>query len=250
MPTKLATIAAGIASAALVVLMMRRRQGCRTAPPVAGGVAALAAAYRQGTISPIEAVEHCLAAIAALDGEIGAFVAVYAEEAREAAREATAALRMGRSVGPFHGIPFALKDLIDVEGKVTTAGSAARTHHVATATASLASRLLAAGGILIGKLKTVEFAAGAWGTNEHQGTPRNPWDAGTHRVTAGSSSGSGAAVAAGMVPCAVGTDTGGSIRLPAARQQESNRPVDPAVQTGNVRQLKLMTCDGLPYGVL
>ena len=163
-----------------MLLLRRRRRRSACAPPVAGGVAALAKAYRDGSASPIEAVEHCLAAIATLDETIGAFEEVYAVEAREAARQATVALRAGRAIGPFHGIPFALKDLIDVEGRVTTAGSAARKEHVATSTAVVASRLLAAGGILVGKVKTVEFAAGAWGTNEHM-VRRSPAQTSSHR---------------------------------------------------------------------
>ncbi len=183
-------------------------------------IADLAAGYRDGSRSPVEATEECLAAIAALDGRVGAWQAVYADEALASAKAAemavTATRDSGAPLGPFWGVPFALKDIVDVEGRVTTAGSAEWVDRVSPATAVVAQRLLDAGGVLVGKTKTVEFAMGGWGTNQHMGTPWNPWDADVLRTPGGSSSGSGAAVAAGMVPCAVGTDTGGSVRLPAA----------------------------------
>ena len=195
--------------------MKRTRDGATTAPR---GVHELLIAYRSGEFTPIDAVERCLKAITELDGRIGAFQEVFAEEARAAAKAATEQLKAGMPTGRkfLFGVPFALKDIVDLEGKITTAGCAERVDYVAGANAEMAERLLAAGGILIGKVKTVEFAMGSWGTNERMGTPRNPWDAEVARVCGGSSSGSGAAVAAGMVPCAVGTDTGGSVRLPAS----------------------------------
>jgi aspartyl-tRNA(Asn)/glutamyl-tRNA(Gln) amidotransferase subunit A len=179
-------------------------------------IATLAAGYRDGSHSPVEAVEACLAAIATLDPKIGAWQAVYADEARAAAKAAEGAIRAGHRIGPFHGIPFALKDIIDLEGRVTTAGCAEWADRVSPTTATIGARLLAAGGILLGKTKTVEFAMGGWGTNQHMGTPWNPWDEEVARTPGGSSCGSGAAVASGMATCAVGTDTGGSVRLPAA----------------------------------
>jgi len=180
------------------------------------GVDELARGYRDGTITPTQAVEECLAAIDELDGTVGAWQALYADEARVAAVGATQALASGHAAGPFHGVPFALKDIVDVEGRVTTAGCAEWADRISPATATNAARLIAAGGILIGKTKTVEFAMGGWGTNQHMGTPWNPWDAQVKRTPGGSSCGSGAAVGAGMIPCAIGTDTGGSVRLPAA----------------------------------
>lgn len=183
-------------------------------------IAELAAGYRDGSRSPVEATEECLTAVASLDGRVGAWQAVYADDARAAAQAAEAAVAAARdsgaSLGPFFGVPFALKDIVDVEGRVTTAGSAEWADRVSPATGTVAQRLLDAGGILLGKTKTVEFAMGGWGTNQHMGTPWNPWDRNVLRTPGGSSSGSGAAVAAGMAPCAVGTDTGGSVRLPAA----------------------------------
>ena len=172
--------------------------------------------YAEGSLSPTEAVASCLEAIDALNPTIEAWQAVYEEEAQEAAVIASAEFEAGRRKGPFHGIPFALKDIVDVEGKVTAAGCAEWRERRSKFTAEIAQRLVAAGGILIGKTKTVEFAFGGWGTNQRMGTPHNPWDAKVARTPGGSSSGSGAAVASGMIPCAIGTDTGGSVRLPAA----------------------------------
>ncbi len=167
-------------------------------------------------LSPVDLVEDCLARIARLEPRLHSFVAVHAAEARLAAEAADKAIRSGHAVGPLHGIPVALKDLIEIEGKVATGGSAVWRDRVAPRTATLARRLIAAGMIVIGKTHTVEFAYGGWGTNQHLGTPHNPWDAAEARTPGGSSSGSGVAVAARLVPCAIGTDTGGSVRLPAA----------------------------------
>jgi len=182
----------------------------------AATVAGLAAGFLDGSSSPAEAMDATLAAIDALDDRLGAWQAVYEDQARQGAEAATAAIESGHRIGPFHGIPFALKDIVDVEGMVTTAGSAAMADRVSPSTATIARRLVAAGGVLVGKTKTVEIALGGWGTNQHMGTPWNPWDATTKRTPGGSSSGSAVAVSSGMVPCAVGTDTGGSVRLPAA----------------------------------
>ncbi|MEO1458584.1 MAG: amidase [Pseudomonadota bacterium] len=177
---------------------------------------ALADAYGTGTATPAAAAEHCLARIAAQDAKLGAYQAVYAEEARRLAEAAGAALAAGGRIGPLHGVPFALKDLIDIEGRVTTWGSRLTAERVSPATGLLARRLLGAGAVLLGKTKTVECAFGGWGTNTVMGTPWNPWDLETARAPGGSSSGSGVAVAAGMASFAIGTDTGGSVRMPAA----------------------------------
>ncbi len=179
-------------------------------------VHALARQIAAGQLSPVELTEACLARIAAHEPALHAFVEVYADEARLAARGAEAAIRAGHAVGPLHGIPIALKDLIELEGKVVTGGCEAWVARRATRTATLARKLLAQGMILLGKTHTVEFAMGGWGTNTRRGTPWNPWDAQCARTPGGSSSGSGVAVAAGLAPWAVGTDTGGSVRLPAS----------------------------------
>ena len=193
-------------------------------PATALGVAALAKAYREGSITPTEAVEACLDACARLDKKICVWQSIDAECARSAASDATAAFAAAIAAGgdavaslpPFLGIPFGLKDLIDVEGVPTGKGSIARVASPAASSAPITKCLLASGGIYMGKLNTVEFATGAWGTNESVGAPVNPWSREKALACGGSSSGSGAAVASGMVPCAVGTDTGGSVRVPAA----------------------------------
>ena len=167
-------------------------------------------------LSPVDLVDALLARISAADGKLHAFVEVYAEEARLAAAAADKAIRSGHAIGPLHGIPIALKDLIEIEGRVTTGGSQVWRDRRSACTATLAQRLIAAGLIVIGKTHTVEFAMGGWGTNQHRGTPWNPWDPAVARTPGGSSSGSGVAVAAGFAPWAIGTDTGGSVRLPAS----------------------------------
>jgi aspartyl-tRNA(Asn)/glutamyl-tRNA(Gln) amidotransferase subunit A len=176
----------------------------------------LAAAYRAGTLSPVDAVDSLLARIEAHDPKLHSFVEIYADDARRAAQDADKAMRDGALSGPLHGIPIALKDLIEIEGRQVTAGSAVHLGRIATTTATLARKLLAAGAIVLGKTHTVEFAFGGWGTNAHLGTPWNPWDRAVHRAPGGSSSGSGVAVAARLVPLAIGTDTGGSVRIPAS----------------------------------
>jgi aspartyl-tRNA(Asn)/glutamyl-tRNA(Gln) amidotransferase subunit A len=167
-------------------------------------------------LSPVDLVEAALARIHAADAKLHAFVEVYAQDARLAAEAADKAIRSGHAIGPLHGIPIALKDLIEIEGKVTTGGSEVWRNRRSGCTATLLRRLTAAGLIVIGKTHTVEFAMGGWGTNQHRGTPWNPWDPATARTPGGSSSGSGVAVAAGFAPWAIGTDTGGSVRLPAS----------------------------------
>ena len=167
-------------------------------------------------LSPVELTEAFLARIQAQEPKLQAFVEVYADEARLAARGAEAAIRSGHAVGPLHGIPIALKDLIEIEGRIVTGGCEAWRHRKATRTATLVKRLVAQGMIVLGKTHTVEFAMGGWGTNSLRGTPWNPWDPERKRTPGGSSSGSGVAVAAGLAPWAVGTDTGGSVRLPAS----------------------------------
>ena len=176
----------------------------------------LAAEIAARRLSPVEIVEALLARIAAQDGKLHAYVEIYGDDARLAAEAADKAIRSGHMVGPLHGVPIALKDLIELEGRVTTGGSEVWRDRRSTVTATLARRLIAAGMIVLGKTHTVEFAMGGWGTNEHRGTPWNPWDPAVVRTPGGSSSGSGVAVAAGMAPWAIGTDTGGSVRLPAS----------------------------------
>src|SRR3954451_1389346 len=176
----------------------------------------LAAQIAARRLSPVDVVEAMLARIAARDPKLHAFVDVYAGDARLAAEAAEKAIRAGHAVGKLHGVPIALKDLIDIEGRVTTGGSMVWRERRSPATATLARRFFAQGMIVLGKTHTVEFAMGGWGTNQHLGTPWNPWDLGAHRTPGGTSSGSGVGVAAGFAPWAIGTDTGGSVRLPAS----------------------------------
>jgi aspartyl-tRNA(Asn)/glutamyl-tRNA(Gln) amidotransferase subunit A len=176
----------------------------------------LAAEIAARRLSPVDLVDEYLARIERLEPRLHAFVSVNAGHARLAAEDADKAIRAGHAVGPLHGIPIAVKDLVEIKGEVAMGGSAAWRHRVAPHTATLMRKLMAAGMINLGKTHTVEFAYGGWGTNQHLGTPWNPWDNGTHRAPGGSSSGSGVAVAARMAPWAIGTDTGGSVRIPAA----------------------------------
>jgi aspartyl-tRNA(Asn)/glutamyl-tRNA(Gln) amidotransferase subunit A len=167
-------------------------------------------------LSPVDLIDALLTRIAAQNPKWQAFAEVYGPEARLAAEAADKAIRSGPAIGPMHGIPIAIKDIVDIEGRITTGGSASRLDHRAMTTATVVRRLLSQGMIVLGKTKTVEFACGAWGTNQHLGTPWNPWDAETPRTPGGSSNGSGVAIAARLTPWALGTDTGGSIRMPAS----------------------------------
>jgi aspartyl-tRNA(Asn)/glutamyl-tRNA(Gln) amidotransferase subunit A len=184
--------------------------------PVWATVAELSRAFAERTLSPVDAVDALLERIRKRNAALHAYIALYEADARLAAEAADKAIRAGHRMGPLHGVPIALKDLVDMQGRVTTGGSKVWHDRVSTVTATLAERLIAAGMIVLGKTHTVEFAMGSFGTNTHLGTPRNPWDAAVHRTPGGSSSGSGVAVAAGLAPVAIGTDTGGSVRLPAA----------------------------------
>ncbi|MFY8151962.1 MAG: amidase family protein, partial [Hyphomicrobiales bacterium] len=169
-----------------------------------------------GTLSPVDLVEACLGRIAAVDGAIHSFIHVAAEQARAAAREAEAEIRAGRRRGALHGIPYAVKDNYDAAGLPATAGSRVRLDHVPTQDAALVARLRAAGAILLGKLNTWEFGTGNGGEYFDLPFPtaRNPWD--TERFAGGSSTGAGTSVAAGTTLFALGSDTTGSVRLPAA----------------------------------
>jgi aspartyl-tRNA(Asn)/glutamyl-tRNA(Gln) amidotransferase subunit A len=141
---------------------------------------------------------------------------VYADEARALADAADRARRAHLPLGPLHGLPIGLKDLCDIAGRVGTLGSRMWVARVAETTSATVERLLAAGMIPLGKLHMVEFAFGGWGTNPLMGTPWNPWDLEHQRVPGGSSSGTAVAIAAGMAPAGIGSDTGGSVRIPSA----------------------------------
>ena len=167
-------------------------------------------------VSPVEVVRAHLDRIAALDAKLRAFITVCVDAALQAARGAEADLMAGKVAGPLHGVPWAPKDLYSTKGVRTTGGSKILADSVPRADATVVARLGAAGAIVLGKLNMHEFAYGPEGLNAHYGDARNPWDAGAHRITGGSSSGSGAAVAAGLAPGSLGSDTGGSIRIPAS----------------------------------
>lgn len=160
-----------------------------------------------------DVVDAYLARIAALDPALNAFITVTAEHARARAREADAEIRRGNYRGPLHGVPYAAKDIIATRGIRTTNASRVTADRVPDVESTITARLNAAGAILLGKLNLREFATGS-GVLSGFGVVRNPW--GSEYTAAGSSSGSGAAVSARLVPLAVGTDTGGSIRGPAA----------------------------------
>lgn len=171
---------------------------------------------RRARCSSREIVDAHLARIDRLNGKLHAFVEVYAEEARALADAADRARKTRLPLGTLHGLPIGLKDLCDIAGRVGTVGSRMWSARVAETTCATVERLLAAGMIPLGKLHMVEFAFGGWGTNPLMGAPWNPWDLARHRVPGGSSSGTGVAVAAGLAPIGIGSDTGGSVRIPSA----------------------------------
>jgi aspartyl-tRNA(Asn)/glutamyl-tRNA(Gln) amidotransferase subunit A len=169
---------------------------------------------RTRAVSPVELTEACLRRIERLNPQLNAFITVTTESALAEARAAEAEIHAGRCRGPLHGIPLALKDLVDTAGVRTTAGSLLYRDRVPAHDAEVFRRLRSAGAVLVGKTNLHEFAFGGSGMISAFGVTRTPWD--PTRITGGSSSGSAAAVAAGMCFGAIGTDTAGSIRLPAA----------------------------------
>ena len=177
-------------------------------------ITSLAAMLRSGEMTPTALTEGLLERIEDLNGTLNAFNLVTADRAMAEAKAAETLLASGRDLGPLHGIPYAVKDLFDVVGLPTTAGSRTLDTAPKTVESEVTRRLAAAGMIVMGKSITVEFAKGIVGINHIQGTPHNPWNQ-THCVPGGSSAGTAVAVASGMVPMGLGTDTGGSVRAPA-----------------------------------
>ena len=177
-------------------------------------IAEAAARLRDGRTTAAALVDGCLDAIARRDGELNAFITVTADDARAAAAQADRDRAAGRPTGPLHGIPVSVKDLLDLRGLPTTAASRARAGHRAAADAPALAALRRAGAIFVGKCNLHEFAFGTTGADSAFGPTRNP-HAPAH-VAGGSSGGSAVSVAAGMALASVGTDTGGSIRIPAA----------------------------------
>lgn len=165
-------------------------------------------------VSPVEVAEAYLARIEALDGCLGAFATITGEQALAEAKTAEAEILRGVYRGPLHGVPYGTKDIYWTKGVVTTNGSKVDAEWIPDRDARVVELLRGAGSFSLGKLHTVEYAFDPTGRNDSLGTPHNPWRHG--RFTGGSSSGSGAAVAAGMAPWALGSDTGGSIRVPSA----------------------------------
>ncbi len=172
--------------------------------------ARLARELRAGELSPREAVQTYLDRIERIDGELNAYITVRAEQALAEAD----ALEAVAERGPLWGVPVAVKDVIDVAGTRTTAASKILSENVATRDATAVERLRRAGAVVLGKLNTHEFAFGAMTTSQHFGPAHNPWS--LDRICGGSSGGSGAAAAAGLAAGTLGTDTAGSIRIPAA----------------------------------
>ena len=177
-------------------------------------IAELGPALRRGTLTATALVEACLATIAERDPLLNAFITVLSDDARRQARSLDAELARGVDRGPLHGIPISLKDIVDLAGAPTTAASRLRTGHRAAADARVAAHLRAAGAIVIGKCNLHEFAFGTTGEESAYGPTRNP-HAPAH-IPGGSSSGSAVSVATGMALASIGTDTGGSIRIPAS----------------------------------
>ena len=171
-----------------------------------------------GKTSSEQLVRACLEKITDPDGEgQRVFIKIYAEEAHAAARACDIARAEGNVASPLAGIPISIKDLFDIAGEVTRAGSIVLDDaDPAIADAPAIARLRAAGAILIGRTNMTEFAYGANGMNTHYGTPRNPWDRATGRIPGGSTSGGAVSVTDGMAAATIGSDTGGSVRIPAA----------------------------------
>lgn len=180
------------------------------------GLAELAAGLHQRRWSSTDLVRFYLERINRADGKFHAYVSVDREGALCAAQQSDMRRAAGQPLSALDGVPIAIKDLCEIAGQITTFGSAAWQARRSSETAETVTRLLEQGMIILGKTHMTEFAFGLWGTNPLMGTPWNPWDLSRHRVPGGSSSGSAVAVAAGLAPAAIGSDTGGSVRVPAA----------------------------------
>jgi aspartyl-tRNA(Asn)/glutamyl-tRNA(Gln) amidotransferase subunit A len=177
-------------------------------------IAQLADALRSHRTTSSAVTEHCLAAIAERNPSLNAFIAVFEDSAREQAARADRDIAAGRYRGPLHGVPISLKDLIDVEGVPTSAASRVRADHVARTDAAVVGRLRDAGAVIVGKTNLHEFALGTTNEDSAFGPVRHPLD--PSRSPGGSSGGSAASVLADMAYASIGTDTGGSIRIPSA----------------------------------
>ncbi|MDO9434198.1 amidase [Hydrogenophaga sp.] len=223
-------------------------------------LAAIARQMRAGALSAVELTEHCLARVAQWEPQVHAFVSLMADSARQDARRAQAEISAGHWRSALHGIPVGLKDVIDVAGVPTTAQSRQLLGHVPRHDAAVSASLRRAGAVLMGKLTTHEFAFGTPDPHGPFPPARNPWD--TDRFASGSSSGAAVATACGMVLGAVGTDTAGSVRSPAALcgvagfkpgRQRLDRagtlPLSPSLDTLGVLGWTVEDC-ALQYAVL
>ena len=196
--------------------------GARRAPQTLAGddlcwtpATELAALIRKKKVSPVEVVDAVLARIDALNARLNAYVVVLGDEARRQAKAAERALtRRSATLGPLHGVPYSVKDLVITKGVRTTFGTPLMRDNVPTEDAPMVARMTAAGGIMLGKTNTPTFGWIGATHNLVYGVTRNPWD--LEKTPGGSSGGASAAVAAGLAPLAIGTDGGGSIRIPAA----------------------------------
>jgi aspartyl-tRNA(Asn)/glutamyl-tRNA(Gln) amidotransferase subunit A len=174
----------------------------------------LALAFRERRLSPVEVAEALLGRIEAEDGDLNAFITVTRERGLREARRAEEEILAGRDRGPLHGVPVGLKDLIYTAGVRTTMGSALFEDFIPDEDATVVTKLEAAGAVMLGKTNTHELAYGPTGDRSHFGPTRNPHDGA--RISGGSSGGSAAAVAANLLYASLGSDTGGSVRIPAA----------------------------------
>ena len=206
----------------------------------------LAAAIGAKNVSPVEVIHAVLAQIERLNPKLNAFCLVTADAARQAAQTAEQAVMRGETLGPLHGVPVSIKDLVITKGVRTMRGSKLYEHDVPSEDAPVVERLQAAGAIILGKTTTPEFGFKGVTDSPVTGISRNPWN--LERTPGGSSGGAGAAVASGMGPLAIGTDGGGSIRIPSSfcgiyglKPQLGRVPVYPASATGDLSHAGPMT---------
>ena len=169
---------------------------------------------RQGDLSPSELVEACLERIKKFDSSLDAFITVLEERARQDAKVAERQIKEGHYIGPLHGIPFSIKDVIYAKGVKCTAGSKIMSDYISKINATSVEKMKRAGAILIGTNNTHEFACGITNVNPHYGSSKNPWN--TSKLSGGSSGGSAVSVGAAMIPVSLATDTSGSIRVPSS----------------------------------
>lgn len=177
-------------------------------------ISQLSAKLKAQDVSPVEVTTMMLERIADVDQEINSYITVMSEDAGKQAKQAEREIAEGHDRGPLHGVPIALKDLLNTKGTLTSSGSQVLADNIPDFDATVVSKLREAGAIILGKLNMHEFAFGVTNKNDYFGDAKNPWD--VERTPGGSSGGSGAAVAAGLAYAALGSDTGGSIRTPAA----------------------------------